>query len=36
MNPHTPADRRWGSWDENWDRVVRPLILADVAHHELK
>ncbi|GLB36587.1 putative glycosyl transferases group 1 [Lyophyllum shimeji] len=29
---HTPDDKqwRWGTWEENWARTVRPLILRDV------
>ncbi|TFY60348.1 hypothetical protein EVJ58_g5203 [Rhodofomes roseus] len=34
-SPRSPASEEdadyWGTWAQNWDRVVRPLILRDVA-----
>lgn len=32
--PRSPAEDdedRWGTWAQNWDRVMRPLVLRDVA-----
>ncbi|KZT68760.1 glycosyltransferase family 33 protein [Daedalea quercina L-15889] len=34
LSPHSPAREdveNWGTWAQNWDRVVRPLVLRDVA-----
>ncbi|KAI0726057.1 mannosyltransferase [Fomitopsis betulina] len=34
LSPRSPAEDdedRWGSWAQNWDRVMRALVLRDVA-----
>lgn len=35
VSPTGEREWEWGTWTQNWDRVVRPLVLRDVGGDEL-